>query len=297
MNKILLLLLSLILLLTTSINLQAEWLPFTLKNNHISIDIIFNGQPATAILDTGAEINAVSAFFVERYNDGIYSSGKIRVQGVNSTAKRKLYSNVPVTLFGAEITLNKLAAINISRHAILLGAPFFKNFIVQIDYPNSRMQIFPKDSIDMDKFKNVNIKRQRGTFLPAIEVIINNKNVWLTLDTGANGGLFIKRSYAIGNSWLTDNTEFEYSQVSGVNSRTNVESFNLSTLKIGPYELENIPVIIPAEGESTNIGRKSYSSGRIKRGKQTKGLLGYDILKHFVVTIDYSSYEAHIVAP
>ena len=75
------------------------------------------------------------------------------------------------------------------------------------------------------------------------------------------------------------------------------ESFNLSSLTIGPYELGHIPVIINAEGERTNIGRRISGSAGIKTGKPTKGLLGYDILKHFVVTIDYSSYKVHIATP
>jgi predicted aspartyl protease len=284
-------------LLITSINLHAEWLPFTLKNNHITIDIEFNGQPARAILDSGAESNAVSAFYVERYNDGIYTSGNVNVVGVNGTQKRSQYSNVPVKLFGAEFTLNKLVAFNLGGSAILLGAPFFKNLIVQIDYPNSRIQLLPKKSIDMNKFKNVNIKRQRGTLLPAIEVKINNKNVWLTLDTGNNGGLFMKRSYALENNWLSTNTELRESRARGVNGIAMTETFDLPSLLIGPYELENIPVTIPTKGEASNVGRRAREYGSFNKGKQTRGLLGYDILKHFVITIDYSNYKVHIVAP
>jgi len=285
------------LLLISSINSQAEWLPFTLKNNHITVDIEFNGQPARAMLDSGAESNAVSAFYVERYNEGIKSAGTVNVKGVSGTQKRRVYNNVPVKLFGVDFTLDKLPAMSLAGSAILLGSPFFTQFIVQIDYPNSRIQLFPKKSIDMDKFKNVNIKRQRGTLLPAIEVKVNDKSVWLTLDTGNNGGLYIKRSYAIENHWLDENTDVIETQVAGVNGASNTETFGLQSLSLGPYELENILVTIPAEGETSAIGRRSKESGIVKRSKQTMGLLGYDVLKHFVVTIDYSNYKVHLVAP
>ncbi|MBT3202940.1 MAG: hypothetical protein HOM14_08895 [Gammaproteobacteria bacterium] len=295
MKKILLL--PITFLLITSLNVQAEWLPFTLKNNHITIDIEFNGQPAKAILDSGASVNAVSALYVKKYNKGITTSEKINVEGVNSTQKRTLYSNIPLKLFGVEITLNKLVEVNLSGPAILLGAPFFNNFIVQIDYPNSRIQLLPKKSIDLDKFKNVNVKRQRNTLLPAIEVKINNQKVWLTLDTGNSAGLFMNRRYALNKKWISDDTELDKSYIKGVNKTIKTESFNLSSLTIGPYELGHIPVIINAEGERTNIGRRISGSAGIKTGKPTKGLLGYDILKHFVVTIDYSSYKVHIATP
>jgi len=283
-----------------NISAQAQWLPFTLKNNHITIDIEFNGQPAKAMLDSGAEMNAVSTYYVEKYGEGIRKSGRINVKGVNGTSKTSLYSNVPVKIFGADITLDKLIGVNFSDTAILFGAPFFRSFIVQIDYPNSRMQFFPKKSVDMNKFKNVNVKRERGSLLPAIQVQVNKKNVWLTLDTGNNSGLYIKRSYALENQWLTDNHQVEQSAVMGVNGSAKTEVFTLSSLAIGPYDLEDVQVIIPAKGERTNIGRKareSLTGSKLVKGKQTKGLLGYDVLKHFVVTIDYSDYQVHIVAP
>jgi hypothetical protein len=50
-----------------------------------------------------------------------------------------------VKLFGVPVTFNKLPALNLSGSALLLGAPFFTKFV------------------DMDKHKNINVKRQRGT--------------------------------------------------------------------------------------------------------------------------------------
>ena len=65
----------------------------------------------------------------------------------------------------------------------------------------------------------------------------------------------------------------------------------------GPYVLENVLVNIPAEGQTSNIeDQNSFTGTRIKSAKQ-KGVIGYDILKHFVLTLDYRAGNAHISVP
>jgi predicted aspartyl protease len=278
-------------------SLYAGWIPFNLKNGHITVDIKFNGVESTAILDTGAEINAVSTLYVDKYNEGIEKARMINVKGVNGVMKRQTYRNIPITIFGADVVLNNLVESGLGGNAILLGAPFFRNLIVQIDYPNSRLQVFPKKAIDLDKHENLDIRRDKSSTLPTVKVTIDGVNVWLTLDTGSNGGILVKREFAKRMKWVDEDTETVDGSMRGVNSSSYTETFNIPELQFGPYGLENIPITIPAEGESVTIGEKYRGIYRSSFSKDSKGLLGYDILKHFILTIDYSSYKAHIVAP
>ena len=280
-------------------NLQAvDWVPFELRNGHITIEIEFNGEPGTAVLDTGAEMNAVSGMMTHKYADDFSESKKIRVQGVNGIQERYTFSNIPVKIFGVELTMHKMVEMNLAGNAILLGAPFFQNFITQVDYPNQRMRILPRDAVDMKAVANLNIKQRRGGYLPAVNVDINGKSTWLLLDTGSTGGLYISRKLARENNWIPETVSEGYSI--GVNKIAETAGFNISSLKIGPYELENIPTRIPAEGEKDTLkgkyGGRSTGS-HLGKGAVTHGLLGYDVLKHFVLTIDYRGYKAHIVAP
>jgi len=277
----------------------AEWIPFDLKNGHIIIDIEFNGVESTAMLDTGAEINAVSILYVDKYNEGIEKGRKIRVKGVNGVMQRQTYRNIPVNIFGADVELDNLVEAGLGGHAILLGAPFFRNLIVQIDYPNSRLQVFPKKTIDLDKHENLDIKRDKSSTLPNVKVTVGDANIWLTLDTGSNGGILVRREFAKKMEWINEETATLDGSMSGINSSSYTETFNIPKLQFGPYGLENIPITIPAEGESIMVGKRERAGGmrRLSASKDSKGLLGYDILKHFILTIDYSSYKAHIVAP
>jgi hypothetical protein len=50
----------------------------------------------------------------------------------------------------------------------------------------------------------------------------------------------------------------------------------------------------PAPGVSTEIFETHATTGtRLASRKKSSGLLGYDILKHFVVTIDYDRGHVH----
>lgn len=77
--------------------------------------------------------------------------------------------------------------------------------------------------------------------------------------------------------------------------------FYLPTMTIGPYTLENVRVSVPAEGGKVNLQQyrpDDWSTGtKIKRSKAADGILGYEILKHFVVTIDYKRSLLNLDVP
>jgi len=56
-------------------------------------------------------------------------------------------------------------------------------------------------------------------------------------------------------------------------------------------------VTIPAEGESSNLESQYQKTGSRIKGQKIQGLIGYDVLKHFLITIDHRSGHAHIGLP
>lgn len=286
----------------TSTIAYADWIPFKFHNNHITIDVEINGQKVLATLDSGANINMINRSFVEKYGQDFRRMDKIRIKGVNSSTYAQLYNNIPAKMFGTEFDLDYVAEGDLGESTLLLSAEFFSNVIIQFDFPNSRLQLFPKKAIDMDKFENVKMKRGRGDGLPVVLVTINGKKVWLTFDTGNSGPIYLKRSIAVDAEWLTPETKVNNTKVQGIARVANVDEFEVASLKIGPYELEGVPIQVPAAGENTNVGEseREVSAGnnsRISRGIKSKGIMGFDVLKHFIVTVDLDDYQLHIVAP
>jgi len=272
----------------------SAWVPLEIENGTLLMDVTINGKPAKAMLDSGSQGNGVSEAWLAS-NEGDYSRGRyLKLQGIKEDYETSEINGLKVGMFGTEIDLNSLWPMQVEGADIIIGVPFFEQFVVQIDYPGSRMRIVAHETLDLRKFSNVEMKWSTSTLVPMVQVDMNGEfTAWLDLDTGNPGGIIVQRKRADSLGWLerysADAVDTEVVGTSGESART--ESFAIPAMTIGPFEMENIMVTVPAEGEHLYVSTSrsiEYSTGtRIKKGRKSDGLLGYDILRHFVVSIDY----------
>ena len=270
----------------------SAWVPLDIRDGHVLMDVTINGQPAKAMLDTGATGNGVSEAWLAR-NEGEFSRGRyLKLQGIKEDYDTTEINGLKVGMFGTEIDLNSLWPMHVEGADLIIGVPFFNLFVVQIDYPGARMRIVDHATLDLRKFSNVEMEWSTSTLVPMVQVDLNGeRKAWLDLDTGNSGGIIIKRRQAEELGWLErfDSAEGQLVGMSGEAART--ESFAIPAMTIGPFEMENVTVTVPAEGEHLYLTTRStierQTGTRIKRGKQSDGLLGYDVLRHFIVSIDY----------
>jgi hypothetical protein len=275
------------------------WLDFHLENGHIKVPATVSGIPSKILLDTGAQVNGINPHFINKNKLDLDKGGKTRIKGVYGTENKTTYHNVPINFFGMDTEVDDAVEINLGFHdnALLFGAGFFRQFVIQLDYPNQKMRLITHDSVNLNDTENIKMLKQRGSGMPIVEVMLSNeKSIWLVLDTGNNGGMVVKRSVAQSMGWL-DEIERESGISTGVNTSGMTESFRIPWLKFGPFEMENVLVSIPAKGESANLESQYKTTGTHIRGKKVQGLIGYDVLKHFLITIDYKSGHAHIGLP
>ena len=276
----------------------SKWIPFDSDGGHITIPVTVNGIETRAILDSGAAGNGISERFLEN-NELDFKYGRQAVlQGVAGERKVRLIDGLEIGMFGAEFKIDQMMPVRLHATDVLIGLGFFNNFILQIDYPNSQLRIVTHDSLDMKKLANVRMKKAAGSPQPIVNVDMNDEaTLWLTLDTGNNTGILIPRRSATRFDWLEKYGATE-SRVTGVTTSTAVERFRLPELTIGPVVLESVMVIVPDEGEQTNVGKgvRAKLGTRIKK-TSSDGILGYDVLKHFVVTIDYKRSFLHLGVP
>jgi len=266
----------------------SPWIPFESDRGHISIPVTLNGEETRAILDSGATGNGISERFLAAH-EGEYKHGrKIRVTGVMGTRDVRLADGIDIGMFGANFTIGELMPMRLHSFDLIVGLPFFENYILQIDYPNSRLRIIDHGSFDLKPHANVKMKRIGGRGAPVVKVRLNDQwSPWLLLDTGSNGGVFIKRGDAERFDWLETFATVE-GRVRGVNTVGETERLNLPLMTIGPFTLENVIVTVQAEGEKTNVGQElQMQTGTRLKKADSDGLLGYDVLKHFIVTIDF----------
>ncbi|MGS0498395.1 signal protein PDZ [Pseudoalteromonas sp. S1727] len=295
----LLLLLSMLFYSVNSIAGATQWIDFTLESGHVKIPVIVAGIDGYALLDTGAQLNAINPRFINKHQLSFDKGKKVRVKGIYGIEDKKSYNNVPTSFFGINTELDNLTEVNLGFHttSLLFGAGFFNQFVMQLDYPNQKMRLITHDSIKLRDLENIKMQTQKGSGMPIVEVgLQDGQSVWLLLDTGNNGGLVIERKVARQMGWL-DNLDITSGISMGANSIATTESFRIPTLKFGPFELENVLVSIPAEGQKAYLESQYEATGSRIKGRKVQGLIGYDVLKHFLITIDYKNGHAHIGLP
>lgn len=274
----------------------SQWIPFEKERGHITIPVTLNGEATTAILDSGSAGNGISEQFLERHEGEYGTGGQVTLSGLGGTRRVNLVHDIQVGMFGAQFELDQLAPMRIRSFDLLVGLPFFQDFILQIDYPQSRLRLIDHESLDLRKVANVKMKRQRGAPHPIVEVNLNDEyKTWLMLDTGNSSGILMRRFDALRFGWLE---EYGTEKARGIGANgvvVGTQRFNLPMLEIGPYTLENVIITVPAEGQKSFVDQgASHGSIRDINKKDSRGILGYDVLKHFVVTIDFKHSRLHI---
>ncbi len=278
----------------------SPWVDIEVYNGHVFVTTEIGGIPGLALIDTGAEINSINTNFLDQAELSFAKSEKIKIAGVYGTEYRDVYREVPITLFGSELRFNDLVGLELGSPDVqmIIGAGFLKLFVFQFDYPNQRMRLITRDSIDMKAVSNVESRQDRIGSSPIVKVRLNDeKDVWLLLDTGNNSGILLDRSVARKQKWLK-RFPLEQSASSGVFASGSLEQLVLPTMKLGDFDIADPVVSVPAKGQETEIFKeRSTTASRIKRThKKSVGILGYDVLKHFVVTIDYATGLVHVEA-
>lgn len=276
----------------------SDWVPFDNSRGHISIPAKINGIDVRAMLDSGASGNGISEYFLEKHELDYRRGKRIILSGIGGKREVRLVNGLDFELFGTSLKMNDLMPLRLGGSELIIGLGFFDHFILQIDYPGNRLRIITHDSLDLRKVDNVKMKKAAGSNQPVVKVNMNDEvDFWLTLDTGNSTGIYLPRRNASRFDWL-ETFGTQESRVAGVNTVSAVERFNLPKVEVGPFTLENVIVIVPAEGETTTVGRSSrVPTGSRVRGTDSDGILGYDILKHFVVTIDFKRSLLHLEAP
>jgi len=276
------------------------WVPLEVRDGHVLFPVEVAGVAGYAMFDTGSQTNSISTALVEKA--GLKLTGpRYQIRGVSSTDQSvRSVASLSIELFGVAFKLRDVPALPHSEEMII-GAGFLKAAVLQLDYPNNRMRLIARDSLDLDAAANVPMRLEDASGLPAVQVTIDGKERWMLFDTGNTGPLMIRRLIARDERWI-ERFQRASGEVSDINADTlGVDLLVLPSVEIGPYELTDVPVAVPAEGESAYLSsaraRGPLDGSRIRRGVKTSGIVGYELLRHFVVTVDYEREKMHLQAP
>jgi len=267
------------------------WLPLTKsESGKLYIPVSVESRDGVALLDTGASINVVSGEFLTE--DEYDRRGDITI--VDALGREEDYdvvSGFDVTIFGAELEFGRTVLMEGRREALILGRPFIEQFVFQFDYVNDRFRMIPRDMVDISEHANIRSVIDQDSGMPFVRVGLNEQvEAWLLLDTGAPF-LVLDQNFAEGQSLLSPGNNDE-SYLAGVNSVDSAARFVVDEIKIGPFVIEQAEAMSPYNADVT-ITSRTRTGSRIRQ-PVAQGIVGADILQHFLLTIDYKLGLIHI---
>ncbi|MCS4305761.1 putative aspartyl protease [Rheinheimera pacifica] len=282
-----------------------EWIDFKMENGAILFPIKINGQNTHAVLDTKAKVNFIAESFIDQHRDNLRRTGVILFKDNDGERNAEVYQDIKVNIFDVELTFSDLIAVQNVAGELVLGIPFLRQHIIQLDFPNKRMRLIGHNQLDMTKLANVLMQPQVDLAVAstpgsqsikkndqsarALRVSVHGKDMWLTFDTAIAEGVALNRDAAQKEGLLTRAFAADAAELNLATS-VNREVFILNSVKIGPYELENVSLGVEVEGGKRLIPfvpRKVRTGTNISRDVQATGSLGLDAMQHFVVTFDY----------
>ena len=279
-----------------------SWQDVDIVRGRVILDIEIAGVPAKALLDSGATGIVVNTEFLEKNSIPYVKGRQYNAIGVNGEYRTHMIKAIDIAMFGSQFPFeNVYTSKGKRKYPVLIGMPFLKLMVIQIDYPNSRVRFFSRDSVDLKDQANVDLKhgKQQSKLVTSIE-LEGDEEIDLLFDTGSTVGIVINRSFAEKRGWL-EKYRVEEVKFSGLTQTVFVDRLRLPYLKLGPYELENVKVVVPKdENVSMNFSQKSERQTRTRRKNEESGyvgILGGDVLKHFVITLDAKNALLHIDAP
>jgi predicted aspartyl protease len=237
--------------------------------NRIVLDLAPEGKrPFRMFLDTGADRSVVTPRLARKMG--------ISVRRTKSTPYRR------ATRLGRDLafqvdTRSSDTASKTGWEYGLLGGEFLDDYVVELDFPGRRVRFLdpkryqvPERTAASDE--RVLPIRLRGTRI-AVEVGLNGKRLDLMLDTGVPSTVVLSgkaaRKLGIDVDSLPD-----FGTIGTTMGPMEVLLYETDDFRFGGFEFDTMPILVAPKGWYNLAG-------------PTDSALGYDVLRQFVVRIDY----------
>ena len=272
-------------------------IPFETAYNLIVVPAIVNGVELKMILDTGAS-GSIIFNFANIDSLSMQTGNLLKLSGYgentffsayysqNNIIDINGYKNESANIFVAsekEVFLEPILGLPING---LLGADFFRDAIVKIDYINQLITVYPDNQKIRRKTRSMSqipLVFQDGK--PYIYSKIYNNNNFLEtkllIDTGSGDALWLND---IEREFEVNNKNFEDHLGVGLNGDIYGRRSKLKHLVINKFTLDKVTVSLPENKMRSTKEKKETNAGSI----------GGEILRRFNVVLDYKNYMLYL---
>lgn len=235
----------------------------------VQVDLAKEGaRSLSLVLDTGANVSVVTP----RYARSI----GVSVRRDKDTPYRRATSLGRDLQFWVDTRSSDTGSQTGWEYGVL-GGSFLEEYVLEIDYPNRVVRFLDPDEYEVPKATSVPDERVIPLRLsgkrPFADLEINGTSRQVLLDTGAPDNVVLSGSNAkkFGVDWkqLPDLATYE-----GVKGAIPVRLFEPESVRFAGFDVGAVPVIVAPRGLHN-------------QGGNTDSVIGYDILKQFVLRFDY----------
>jgi predicted aspartyl protease len=269
----------------TTNNVRALSAPVTitveLSHGRVMVPAKINGsKPLSFLLDTGYGITMVHPDLIESL--GLKRAGRLTIVGIAGEEEAGTYENAVFDLGGVTYAPRRVASLpseaeHRRRRDGILGAGFFRRFIVEIDCAKKTMRLHEPSSFEYKgKGEIIPLEFERDT--PIIEAVITATNGApisgrFEIDTGCDDALCLGREFVEANR-LAPTNKLATGEKRGVGGGAQIQHGSVPQLKLGRLKIE-----IP----SANFFMEGSPAG-----KGLAGHIGMAALGRYKVIFDYS---------
>lgn len=271
------------------------WITFDGSEGQIGLEGSVNGEPARIIIDSTISTSVISSAFAERA--GIRKNRQVEFVMGGSLEDQRVYGSrrFELEIDGSSLKFNGLPIVPVDGFDMILGHQVFEGAVVQIDYPNQRFRYLSPEAVNFEG--NTEVRRgPMGELM--VETVIEGKRAWLMLDTGLPGATLLTESFVTSHGLEDKQIETAQSVDSEEPEADALQLLRLDSVELGPYRFEQfLAGYGNAENRSMDIGRRETGSRIRKDRSHHDGLLGYEVLRNFLITADFSNGKLHLHLP
>ena len=271
-------------------------IPFKRSNNLIIIPVKVNGTPLNFILDTGASHSII--FNLEKVDSlNVQKGNKLKISGygkrdpfeVYYSSKNQLecngyYSNNANLFIMANNNINLSGFLGVNIHG-LMGYDFLSNFLVELDYQKSVVNIHGKNSKIKRRLRRstktpIKIEKRKPYAITVIENNDGRANLNTLIDTGNGDAMWMLPPL---EKSIIPKKGFPDFLGTGLSGKVKGMRSKVDQLSLGKHQLNGVTVSLPEVESLAN-----YSTDTNQQ-LNFKGSVGGEVLSRFKVFLDYQN--------
>lgn len=271
---------------------------FSLTDEGVVLPVVIEGQEVSGVLTSGNIGVSITEPLAEELELPLRRNSNLRfVPAIGRKMPYRYVTDVDLDILGVDSTVRELAVIDSDASHVRFSLNVFRNLIIQIDFPQSRICFYPPDAIDLRDTQNLPLYIDPRYDAPVVRATLDGTvNARLALMLGYRNGVMVDPFIA---NELNLPSRLAASPETHARPDSETHTTILDKLQFGPYELSNVQVEFPKEQARDNLttGSLVRTGSNIVSAAGYRGRVGLDVLRHFVVTLNLETERMHVYAP